>query len=145
MLPPTPLPHHDHPHTTNHSSPPTHFQPDNPTVSKSLDHTNSRTPTLDALTTLFACGALFCTLSTRLTGPYYSSDCLVVVKQTCHLFRLIKQTLPLSCQYPRVPLVPRLTSSGDTRHFDKYEELPDSYFRDIQTGDNHHKEEFVDF
>lgn len=41
--------------------------------------------------------------------------------------------------------MPRLTSSGDTRHFDTYEELPDSYFSDIQTGDNHHKEEFIDF
>ncbi|KAH9398392.1 hypothetical protein TYRP_019039, partial [Tyrophagus putrescentiae] len=34
----------------------------------------------------------------------------------------------VSGKYPRVPLVPRLTSSGDTRHFDTYEELPDSYF-----------------
>lgn len=35
---------------------------------------------------------------------------------------------PLHCQLPRVPLVPKLTHSGDTRHFEQYEELPKSVF-----------------
>ena len=47
-------------------------------------------------------------------------------------------------QCHRVPLVPRLTSSGDTRHFDNYEELPDDYFHS-DPNVVHHWQEFKDF
>lgn len=34
----------------------------------------------------------------------------------------------LNAQVPKVPLVPKLNHSGDSRHFDAYEELPPSAF-----------------
>jgi protein kinase A len=45
---------------------------------------------------------------------------------------------------PRVPLVPKLTHSGDTRHFEQYEELPKSLFN-RRNVENSLSEEFKDF
>ncbi|XP_054162094.1 cAMP-dependent protein kinase catalytic subunit alpha-like isoform X1 [Oppia nitens] len=45
---------------------------------------------------------------------------------------------------PRVPLVPKLTHSGDTRHFEQYEELPKSVFN-RRNVENSFCEEFKEF
>lgn len=50
----------------------------------------------------------------------------------------------LTDQLPRVPLVPKLTHSGDTRHFEQYEELPKSVFN-RRNVENTFTEEFRDF
>lgn len=50
----------------------------------------------------------------------------------------------LSLKVAKVPLIPKLAHPGDSRHFDTYDELPDSAF-DARDTDVDVNNDFIDF
>lgn len=86
--------------------------------------------------------SLACTVSTAIT-LWHSLSLPLTVYHIVHVVNDDCLTI-VEQKVPKVPLIPKVAHPGDSRHFDTYDELPDSAF-DARDTDVDVNNDFIDF